>query len=308
MIRTNGSRHPWYGSIWCPVGNRLILGTAQFGLPYGVANRTGAIERGEDAEILNLAWSERVDTLDTAAAYGESELRLGEIGTKRWRIVSKVPAVPEGVTDAAAWVRNSISRSLRSLGTTSLYGLLLHQPGQLLGPKGDALHRALLEAKDRGEVTKVGISIYAPEELDALWPHFKFDLVQGPMNIFDRRLSSSGWLTKLQSAGAEVHIRSIFLQGLLLMEPSMRPARFDAWRHLWDQWDRWREETSVTALQACIGFGLSQPDVDGVVVGVDSLRHFQGILEAARCVPMPPPEHLQTDDIELINPARWSQP
>jgi len=289
------------------VSNRFILGTAQFGLRYGVANRTGVIERGEGAEILNLAWSEGVDTLDTAAAYGESELRLGEIGTKRWRIVSKVPAVPEGVTDAASWVRNCIARSLKSLGTTSLYGLLLHQPGQLLGPMGDALHRGLLEAKDRGEVTKVGISIYAPEDLDALWPHFKFDLVQGPMNIFDRRLSSSGWLSKLRRAGAEVHIRSIFLQGLLLMEPSMRPARFDAWRHLWDQWDRWRKETSVTALQACIGFVLSQPDVDGIVVGVDSLRHFQGILEAATAVPVPPPEHLQTDDIELINPARWSQ-
>jgi len=289
------------------VSNRLILGTAQFGLPYGVANRLGLIDRTEAAKILNLAWSEGIDTLDTAAAYGESERRLGEIGVRQWRIVSKLPAVPESAADVGAWVQTSIAASLRLLGTASLYGLLLHRPQQLLQPVGKALYRALLEAKDRGEVTKIGVSIYAPEDLDALGSQFKLDLVQGPLNIFDRRLSATGWLAKLHSAGVEVHIRSIFLQGLLLMDPVTRPARFNAWQPLWDQWHRWLEEQSMTPLQACMGFGLSQSDVDGIVVGVDSLLHLKGILESTKRVPLPPPEHLQTDDLELINPSRWSK-
>jgi len=289
------------------VSNRLILGTAQFGLPYGVANRLGLIDRTEAAKILNLAWSEGIDTLDTAAAYGESERRLGEIGVRQWRIVSKLPAVPESAADVGAWVRTSIAASLRLLGTASLYGLLLHRPQQLLQPVGKALYRALLEAKDRGEVTKIGVSIYAPEDLDALGSQFKLDLVQGPLNIFDRRLSATGWLAKLHAAGVEVHIRSIFLQGLLLMDPVTRPARFNAWQPLWDQWHRWLEEQSMTPLQACMGFGLSRSDVDGIVVGVDSLLHLKGILESTKRVPLPPPEHLQTDDLELINPSRWSK-
>jgi aryl-alcohol dehydrogenase-like predicted oxidoreductase len=285
----------------------LILGTAQIGLPYGVANRSGLIDRTEAAKILNLAWSEGIDTLDTAAAYGESERRLGEIGVRQWRIVSKLPPVPESAADVGAWVRTSIAASLRLLGTASLYGLLLHRPQQLLEPVGNALYRALLEAKDRGEVAKIGVSIYAPEDLDALGQHFKLDLVQGPLNIFDRRLSATGWLAKLHSAGVEVHIRSIFLQGLLLMDPATRPARFNAWQPLWDQWHRWLEEQSITPLQACMGFGLSQSDVDGIVVGVDSLLHLKGILESMKRVPLPPPEHLQTGDLELINPSRWSK-
>lgn len=257
--------------------------------------------------ILNLAWSEGIETLDTAAAYGESERRLGEIGVAKWRIVTKIPAVPDSVADVGAWVRRSISGSLDLLGSTSLYGLLLHQPQQLLGPIGEPLYRSLLDAKDRGEATKIGVSIYSPEDLDALWPQFKFDLVQGPMNIFDRRLRATGWLGKLHSAGVEVHIRSIFLQGLLLMEPSRRPLKFNAWQQLWDSWDLWLADRSLTALQACMGFGLSQPDVDGIVIGVDSLRHLQGILQSIKPSPVLPPEHLQSDDPELINPSRWSK-
>jgi aryl-alcohol dehydrogenase-like predicted oxidoreductase len=289
------------------MSSRLILGTAQFGLPYGVANRSGLIDRTEAAKILSLAWSEGIDTLDTAAAYGESERRLGEIGVRQWRIVSKLPPVPESAADVGAWVRTQIATSLRLLGTASLYGLLLHRPQQLLEPVGKALYRALLEARDRGEVTKIGVSIYAPEDLDALGSRFKLDLVQGPLNIFDRRLSATGWLAKLHSAGVEVHIRSIFLQGLLLMDPATRPARFNAWQPLWDQWHRWLEEQSITPLQACMGFGLSQSDVDGIVVGVDSLLQLKGILDSTKRVPLPPPQNLQTGDLELINPSRWSK-
>jgi aryl-alcohol dehydrogenase-like predicted oxidoreductase len=289
------------------VNSRLVLGTAQFGLPYGVANQTGLIDPEEAARIVDCAWSAGIHTLDTAAAYGDSERRLGRIGVSPWRIVSKLAAVPESTADAAAWVRASIAHSLQLLRIPTLYGLLLHQPQQLGSAVGHALYRALLEAKDRGEVEKIGVSIYAPEDLDAIWPQYKFDLVQGPLNVFDRRLSSTGWLSKLKSAGVEVHIRSIFLQGLLLMEPARRPAWFNTWEHLWRPWDRWLEEQSLTPLQACMGFGISQPDVDGIVVGVDSLLHLQGILQSANRDPIPPPEDLHTDDLELINPSRWSR-
>jgi aryl-alcohol dehydrogenase-like predicted oxidoreductase len=307
MTRTNGLQHRSCASAGKAVSSRLVLGTAQLGLPYGVANQSGLMDQQEAAKILELAWSEGVATLDTAAAYGESERRLGEIGVGQWRVISKLPAVPESAADVGAWVRSSIERSLRLLGVPCLYGLLLHRPRQLLEPAGKALYRALLQAKDRGEVTKIGVSIYGPEDLDALGGQFAFDLIQGPMNIFDRRLSATGWLAKLHAAGIEIHIRSIFLQGLLLMEPPRRPAQFNAWQDLWEKWDAWLEEQSLTPLQACVGFASSQHDVDGIVVGVDSLRHLRGILDGAKGVPVPPPAHLQSDDLELINPSRWSK-
>lgn len=307
MTWMNGLPHRSCASAGDAVSGRIVLGTAQFGMPYGIANRMGTVDRIELRKILELAWREGVDTLDTAIAYGESERRLGESGVRQWRIVSKLPAVPASEPDVEAWVRRSIADSLRLTGVPSLYGMLLHQPSQLLQPMGNALYSALLEAKDRGEVSKIGVSIYAPEDLEALGSRFTFDLVQGPMNIFDRRLRTSGWLSKLHAGGVEIHIRSIFLQGLLLMEPAKRPARFNAWKQLWDGWDGWLDEQSLTPMQACVGFGVSQHDVDGIVVGVDSLQQLQGILLSSKGVPVLPPDHLQSNDPDLINPSRWSR-
>jgi aryl-alcohol dehydrogenase-like predicted oxidoreductase len=286
--------------------SRLILGTAQMGLRYGVANHTGMVDRAAAAEILNFARSQNIDTLDTAAAYGESERRLGELGVHQWRVVSKISAVPE-TADVGTWIRTAIARSLDNLGMPSLYGLLLHRPSQLTGPMGEAVYQGLRDARDRGEVEKIGISIYSPEELQALWPKFSFDLVQAPLNVIDRRLYSTGWLAKLRAADVEVHVRSIFLQGLLLMDPAARPARFNAWQPLWTQWHRWLEEQSLTALQACVGYALSLQDVDGVVIGVDSAAQLRSIVESIGTASVSPPEYLQSADIDLINPSRWSE-
>lgn len=285
---------------------RLALGTVQFGLPYGVANRSGQICRDEAARILEHAWRAGVDTLDTAIAYGESEQRLGEIGVGQWKIVSKLPAIPVDQTDVTAWVLESILTSLDRLGIPKLYGLLLHHPAQLLSTQGDALHLALISLKDQGKVEKIGVSIYGPDELDALYPRFRFDLVQAPFNILDRRLATSGWLKRLHEDGTEVHVRSVFLQGLMLMESSERPAFFTRWQSLWTQWHRWLNDQSLTAMQACLGFVLSYPEIDRAVVGVDSLSQFQEILASTqRLAPAMPPQTLLSEDLDLINPSRW---
>src|SRR5450631_984591 len=142
----NGLQRRYCVNIGKAVSGRLVLGTAQFGLAYGVANQGGLVDREEVQKIMDHAWLEGIDTLDTAAAYGESERRLGEIGVRQWRIISKLPAIPTSVTDVGAWVSSSIGHSLQLIGVLSLYGLLLHQPRQLLEPVGDALYRAMLEA------------------------------------------------------------------------------------------------------------------------------------------------------------------
>jgi hypothetical protein len=288
--------------------NRIALGTVQFGLPYGIANRAGQVGRDEAAAILIHARSMGIDTLDTAIAYGESEQRLGEIGVGHWQVVSKLPPIPESCTDVASWVRDSVRGSLERLGIAKLHGLLLHRSHQLLGDRGPALYRALCGLKDRGQVEKIGVSIYDPDELEALWPHFQLDLVQAPLNIMDRRLATSGWLMRLHEAGTEVHVRSAFLQGLLLMNDANRPEKFRAWQPLWNQWHRWLDDEALTPLQACLGFVLSQPEIDRVVVGVDSLTQLQGILASVEHRTVIPPTLLMSSDPDLINPSRWSVP
>lgn len=288
------------------MNNRLALGTVQFGLPYGVANQAGQVSREEAGAILDHAASAGLNTLDTAIAYGQSEQRLGEIGVGQWQIISKLPAIPESCGDVPGWVQQSVSGSLQRLGIKRLGGLLLHRPHQLLERDGQVLYAALERLKQEGVVEKIGISIYDPQELDALMPRYQFDLVQAPFNVLDRRMITSNWLTKLKQAGTEVHVRSVFLQGLLLMDALDRPTRFKKWQKFWDVWHQWLAANRLSSLQASLGFALAQTEIDRVIVGVDTVRQLQGILSAADAPAPSLPVELNCEDIDLINPSRWN--
>jgi aryl-alcohol dehydrogenase-like predicted oxidoreductase len=285
--------------------HRLALGTVQFGIPYGVANQSGQVDRDEVAKILNQAYATGLDTVDTAIAYGQSEQRLGDVGIANWNVITKLAAMPGSVNNVRLWVKESVSSSFKRLGVSRVRGLLLHHSNQLFGPQGEALYQALNDLKEQGMVEKIGVSIYAPEELDAIWPRFKPDLVQSPFNIFDRRLAVSGWLKRLHNSGTEIHVRSVFLQGLLLMERNNRPKYFNRWNLVWDQWHNWLDEQSITPLQACLGFTKSQPEINRVVVGVDSLKQLQEILTSFEAPTIDSPIALMSKDMDLINPSRW---
>jgi len=287
---------------------KLALGTVQFGLDYGVANARGQISQDGAKAILHHAKAHGIGTLDTAINYGNSEQRLGEIGVTGWQVISKLPAIPNQCPDVEAWVRDQVQASLDRLRITSLRGLLLHRPEQLLGKYGEKIYQALLALKRQGLVEKIGISIYNPAELDALAQCFQLDIVQAPFNILDRRLITSGWLDRLARMNIELHARSVFLQGLLLMPNAKRPDEFNRWQRIWQIWEQWLAETGLTPLQACLRHALAQTGIARVIVGVDSLVQLQEILLAAEGPTTELPEALQSNDIDLINPARWGKP
>jgi aryl-alcohol dehydrogenase-like predicted oxidoreductase len=284
---------------------KLALGTAQFGLPYGIANTEGQVTADAAVKILARAREAGMDTIDTAIAYGDSEQRLGEAGVEVWQIVSKLPAVPDGCTDVQAWATANVDESLARLKVPHLRGLLLHRPGQLLGANGRPLYQALSQLKDTGKVEKIGISIYEPSELDDLCAQYEFDLVQAPFNVFDIRLATSGWLHRLHAEGVEVHVRSAFLQGLLLAATGKSPVGFERWEPLWFSWRKWIADANLSPLCAALGHVLSYPEIDRVVLGVESLRQLDQILACARSGSQRAPDTLATADSDLLNPARW---
>jgi len=284
---------------------KLALGTVQFGLPYGVANQRGQVSLQEAGAIISRARAAGVDTLDTAIGYGDSERNLGTIGVGGWHAVSKLPAIPAGCADLTAWVRDSVEGSLARLKIDSLYGLLLHQPNELLGREGAQLHAALQDVQARGLVKKIGISTYLPSQLDAILSRFEIDIVQAPFNVLDRRLISSGWLRRLEEQGVELHVRSVFLQGLLLMPASVRPAKFSRWAPLWAHFDAWLKESALTPLQACLGYVLSFPQIARVVVGVDGVHHLEEILAVQPLDPARAPAQIATEDVDLLDPLAW---
>jgi aryl-alcohol dehydrogenase-like predicted oxidoreductase len=198
-----------------------------------------------------------------------------------------------------------MTASFSRLGVNAVYGLLLHRSDQLLGPHRVALYQALQGLKDTGQVQKLGISIYSPSELTALSPDYHFDLVQAPFNLIDRRLYSSGWMQRLKDDGVEVHTRSAFLQGLLLMARDDVPVKFLHWGDWWDRWHQWLSERGVSAVHACLTFSLSFPEIDRVIVGSDSVKQLSQIVSAANSQSFWGSPDLSCEDENLINPALW---
>lgn len=287
---------------------KLALGTAQFGLDYGVANRGRSPSYAEARKILKYCEFARINVVDTAIGYGRSENTLGNIGVENFKVVTKIPSVPHQGACISSLLEAQIQGSLRRLKVSKLYGLLVHRAEDLSGELGPQLAKAIQSLKSKGLVEKVGISIYDPGVLDHVTQIFAVDLVQAPLNLIDRRLEKSGWLAKLNQMGVEVHTRSAFLQGLLLMPRSEIPARFERWSYLWDVWAHRLMQSKISPLEACLGYPLSHPEVDRVVVGVDSLFQLQQVLQVASQHPRRESwDFMASDDEQLINPSRWAE-
>lgn len=285
---------------------KLALGTAQFGLAYGIANRSGQVEGQAVREILALARRAGIDTLDTAIAYGESELALGRAGVSGWRVITKLPEIPADSGPVETWVQAQAERSRLRLGIDVLDTVMLHRPGELFGPDGVELLAGLQSLKSSGCAKRIGVSIYSPEELPRLLDLAPFDAVQAPLNILDRRMVESGWAARLAATGVEFHARSLFLQGLLLFSPEARPSKFDRWPAVWRAWADWLESTGLTPLEACLRYVLSQDAVRRAVVGVDDAAQLEEIL-AAGATPLPTlPTWPMTVEEALINPSCWA--
>jgi len=285
---------------------RLTLGTVQFGLKYGVANLGEKVSIDSARHILRDARKAGINTIDTAIAYGDSEQRLGELGLGNLRVITKLPSIPNDCSNIPNWIYKSVHGSLTRLKVERLAGLLLHKPLEILSPFGDQLYASLQQLKRDGIVEQIGISIYEPSELDAVCTRYRFDVVQAPFNILDRRLVENDWMYRLHSEGIELHVRSVFLQGLLLMRSVDRPAYFSQWESLWKKWDRWFEINDTDPLAACLGYVLSFPQIKKIVVGVDRLEHFSSIINSINREKVDWPTDIFCKDAKLLNPSQWA--
>ncbi len=284
---------------------KIALGTVQFGLDYGIANNQGKVNTNIAKNILMHAQLAGIDTLDTASVYGDSEEQLGEIGVKDWRIITKLSNVPNLCDDISLWVRGQVFKSIQRLKVRSIAGLLLHDTSQLTGPHGQQIWSALKTLKDEGVIEKIGFSIYHPNELEILWESYRPDIVQAPYNIFDRRLEQSGWLQIMSDSRVEIHIRSVFLQGLLLMDKESRPIKFNRWSYSFSLLEKWIKENNTTALQACLSLPLNDDRINRIVIGVDNTQQLKSILVGGDINTPAPPLSLCLDDADLINPSHW---
>ena len=284
----------------------IAIGTANFGMQYGVANSQGKLSKKSVSEILGLARSLGVTCLDTANSYGESQKVLGEFGVRDWRVVSKISTIPQDCKDICSFVRAQINLILTSLNLSDFETVLVHNSKDLTGESGNEVYEALNDAKSRGQVEKIGVSIYDPSDLESITSRFQLDVVQAPINVFDNRLQDSGWLDRLASMGVEVHARSVFLQGVLLSAIAQNNDFFKPWKTQFEKWNRFAESSGTSALMNCVKHVNSFEKVTFAVVGVDSAQNLSEVFDAFSEQPQRIDEDNFGVDPQLINPACWS--
>lgn len=281
-----------------------MLGTAQFGMNYGVMNSRGKPSISEVEAILERAHATGLRLLDTAIAYGDSEALLGKIGIQEWDVTSKIPADFDPGVDS---LTDLVERSLDRLRVDHLYGFILHEPDVLLTEHGSRLSAELETLRHRGFVERIGLSIYSPDQLDRLLEALQVDLVQAPLNLLDQRFFSTGWLERLKTAGVEFHARSVFLQGLLLTDPRNLPSSFLKHRKTFERVAEWRKAKNLAPVDAALSFVLGLPQVDHVVVGVDNVEQLLEIVNAAECTQGIDPAGLAATELSIIDPRFWAR-
>lgn len=280
---------------------QLALGSVQFGLAYGIAGRAAPVPDEEVAAILARAAESGVSVIDTAPGYGDIEPKLNRLaGGADFRFVSKIPAIPSGLSarDVREFVKQSAASSLERLGPR-LGSLLFHRGADLLDAHGEEAWEGALQAACETGVS-LGVSCYSPEEIAAIRARFPVTVAQVPGNAFDQRLRSATGLE-----GVEIHLRSAFLQGLLLMPPDDAAGKVPSAAPALAQWDRWCRARGSSKLQASLDVVKSLPGVRFCVVGVDALAQFEEVAAAwDRATPVDAGQ-LAVADADVIDPRRW---
>ena len=274
--------------------NKLGIGTVQFGQAYGVSNARGQVPASDAAAILKRAAEAGIDLLDTAANYGAAESVLAGLDTAPFRIVTKTIGLKNGL-DAV------IARARQSAEILKADTLLVHAAGDLADEK---LWPALQRLKSEGVFRKIGISVYVAEGPAVLAARFKPDVIQLPFSLLDQRLWADGSLARLADMGVEIHARSLFLQGLLLMQ-SVPEKLAAAAPRLKDVKSRITAAGS-TPLAVALGFVLARPEIAIGLVGVTSAIELEDILSAAQR-PLPDLDWpaMALHDERVLTPSLW---
>ena len=280
---------------------KLALGTVQFGLAYGIAGSGSVVPEAEVRRIIALAAGRGVDCIDTAAGYGDIEQRIAQLAPQaQLSFVSKIPAVP--ANDPAAFVRQSVGQSIERLGSR-LRALMFHRQEDLAGPAAAQIWESAIDAIGARPIA-LGVSCYEPQALQTLARTFPIAIAQLPCNAFDQRVTS------LDGTKLEVHVRSAFLQGLLLQDAQFAATKLPVAAAAVTRWRSWCNEHGLTALQAALSVVRAigeQHSLSHCVVGVESASQFEEIAAAWDAAEPIAAAELAIDDPAIIDPRTWKR-
>ena len=260
---------------------KLGLGTVQFGCDYGISNQSGQVGDEEVKTILEYAKSVGIDVLDTAQGYGESEKVLGRFDLSDFKIITKT--MGDG----------GLETSLKNLNCENVYGLMFHRANEI----NDKTWNTFENYKSQKLVKKIGVSVYSPKELVDLIEKYPIGIVQLPLNLLDQRFLPI--LTELKSKNIEIHVRSVFLQGLLLMPNEKINPYFKEIEPV-------LKELPQNRLDAALGFVNSIKEVDKIIVGTTSVAELMQVVDSLqKNAKIECAERFSITDEKFVCPQNW---
>lgn len=289
------------------VASRIVLGTAQMGLDYGVNNKSGQISRMDAFEILNRAFTQGITSLDTAAAYGNAHEIIGQFhkdfGDQKFKINTKFPHIfSESITDLVNIYLDQLEVSqIDTLFFHSFESFLMHSDSK----------EQLLALKEKNKIKSIGVSVYtnteAQEVIDQNW----IDVIQLPYNLLDNKSLRGDIIDSAKEKGKKVQIRSVFLQGLFFIDKNENHPIANKLKEGLDLIDEIAMVNSITKYELAILYCLSNKNIDQVLIGVDSLKQINELflikrLELQKSI-IEKIDLIHTENIDLLNPSMWNK-
>ena len=283
---------------------KIVLGTVQFGVNYGINNAAGQVPFSEVCEVFRIAHKNGIKTLDTSSAYGKSEKVLGKALKEtnlKFNIVSKYPKSEKSVCE-------TFETSLTNLGVDSLYGYLVHHFD--FWQQKPEIFDEMTSLKNEGKIQKVGFSIYNVEQLQELFDkNIKFDIIQFPYNMFDRQFEP--YMQELVNRGVEIHTRSAFLQGLFFKDTNTLSDTLKPLKPYLDVLHEYCAKRKISMEQLALGDVVANECVKGNLIGVDNHDQFNANIKVVDAgLTSEDVAFVKSIDIkekELLNPVNWNR-
>lgn len=280
--------------------NKILLGSAQFGLSYGLLNKYGQVPFDEVESILCSAYDAGIHSIDTSGDYGNSELVIGEI-------IKKYPRLQFDVfsKNASNDIQMSFKKSLSRLQT--IYGYSIHYYNTY--KNNPFVWDKLCELKDSGCVKQIGMSIYSIEELEYLLNNCSgIDMIQLPASILDRRFFP--YFNEINENKIEIHVRSVFLQGVYFKDPETLPGKLSSLKEPLLKIHGYCSKKGIKIEDLALNYILSNPQVSKVLMGIHSCNQLKANLESIkRCVDEEDisfVNSLSVSDQNILNPTNWN--
>ncbi len=287
--------------------SKLILGTVQFGLDYGINNFHGKPSDEEMKSILDYAYNQGVTFLDTAEAYGDSQQRIGNyhkgVGYK-FNLITKYSFN----IDLPKSIGKRIEHNLSTLNVDRLYSYMFHSfdeyklyYSEFREDLNNMINAKLIE--------KLGVSVYTNDEAMQVLEDDSIRLIQFPFNLLDNFSKRESVLRKAKERDVEIHTRSVFLQGLFFKELSQIPNRLQNLNPYLKHIAQFNKDNNMNMYDLSLNYTLKQPLISKVLIGVDSLQQLQENIKSTNInlieKVVQQINTIDVQEIELLNPANW---